>query len=80
MQEQIQQFAAGTYSEPCPQRRKGNANTNEDRLNVRLICDKLNEGDVKGAVRLVSSHANSIAPSKESCSILQDKHPSRPED
>ena len=60
-------------------RRKKYSKTNDSRLPI-MVSKKLDEGDVQGAVRLVSS-SDSVAPfDEETLSKLREKHPPRPND
>jgi len=55
-------------------RRKKKGDNQENRL-AKLVSIKLEEGNYKGAVRLISSEDSPAPPSEEGLKLLQDKHP-----
>ena len=62
-----------------PQKRNSNGKNSNSRL-AAIVSRKLDEADVRGAVRLVSS-SDTIAPfDKATLLKLQQKHPPRPDD
>ena len=62
-----------------PQRRKSDGKNSDSKLSA-VVSRKLDEGDVRGAVRLVSS-SDTIAPFDEATLLkLRQKHPPRPND
>ena len=47
---------------------------------MKRVSEKLDKGDVKGAVRFASSDNGVLEPSEEILSKLREKHPPRPLD
>ena len=60
-------------------KQSSNQQTDVEQL-MKRVCDKLDEGGVKGAVRLASSNNGVLEPSEEILSKLREKIPPRPLD
>ena len=54
--------------------------TNQDEFIAHKACEKLGEGNVKGAVRILCSSEPIVIPDAESLKLLQLLHPSKPLD
>ena len=75
--------AASARSNPPPKRGKGPTG-NLDHGTVwalsRVVSARLEEGNFKGAVRLITSEESLAMPSTDTLKALQDKHPAAPLD
>ena len=58
-------------SKPRP---RNNVKPDKERLS-KLICKKINEGNIKAAVRIASSDKGVVLPSDENMKLLELKHP-----
>ena len=74
---QIDAFSvADTLIIPEPAHRSPSAGKNTDAEKLaRLVCEKINEGNIKAAVRIASSDKSVVPPSDKSVKILEKKHP-----
>ena len=78
IQQQINAFNRGEYTLPSPVSQKPASSGNND--NSKLIAAKLDEGDIKGAVRLAANDYTFLPPTLENKTLLDAKHTPAPAD
>ena len=76
VQRQVTDFNRSIYGKP--QQTASTSNTPKQGQSVDLILEKLNVGDVKGAIRLAASNDSFIAPSSAPESFRKSIHQSLP--
>ena len=78
IQQQINAFNRGEYTLPSPVSQKPASSGNND--NSKLIAAKLDDGDIKGAVKLAANDDTFLPPTLENKTLLDAKLPPAPAD
>ena len=77
-----QQLQGNTLGGQTDRNSPSNSNTTANRKSnlAKQIQSKCTDGDIRSALRILSSEDTLLPPSKESTRLLQEKHPSAPDD